>query len=209
MKTILISALLTITTLGLVGQSLYKKSLKELSKGDTIQSLKLLNDLLLDDPQNIKGYFLRAHIYINTNQIEKAIGDLDKILGIEPTNIDALAKHAFAKSIEGDFDAAIEDTDKRIKLESANPKTYYERGYYYLMTDKWEKAIRDYDQAILLDTLYKEAYAARGLAKLNALKMKWKVDPDGIEKASACQDLRKAQQLGHDSADMLRTYCEQ
>jgi len=181
---ILITAVFTLTTPGLVGQSLYNKSVKELDKGDTIQSLKLLNELLQDDPKNIKGYFLRAQIFINTNQIDKAIS-------------------------EGDFMGAIEDIDERIKLEPANAKVYFERGYCDLMRYEWENAIRDYSKAIHFDSVYKDAYAARGFAKLKALTEKDKFDPDGIEKASACSDLRKAKQLGFDSGEMLRVHCEE
>ena len=209
MNKILITAVFTLTTPGLVGQSLYNKSVKELDKGDTIQSLKLLNELLQDDPKNIKGYFLRAQIFINTNQIDKAISDLDKLLDIEPSNKDALQKRSLAKSMKGDFMGAIEDIDERIKLEPANAKVYFERGYCDLMRYEWENAIRDYSKAIHFDSVYKDAYAARGFAKLKALTEKDKFDPDGIEKASACSDLRKAKQLGFDSGEMLRVHCEE
>jgi len=197
------------TTLGLVGQSLYDKSVKELDKGDTIQSLKLLDELLKNDPQNIKGYYLRAQIFINTNQIDKGISDLDKLLDIAPTNKDALEKRCSAKETKGDFKGAIEDIDKRIKLEPANPEVYFERGYCDLMTFDWENAIRDYGKAIHLDSTYEDAYAGRGLAKLNALSEKGDVDPDGIEKASACSDLRKAKQLGFDADGLIRAFCEE
>jgi tetratricopeptide (TPR) repeat protein len=209
LKKILITVLLTNLALCLVGQSLYDRSVKELNKGDTIQALRLLEDLLQNDPQNIKGYYLRANILIDKNKLDEGISDLDILLKIEPDNKDALRKRTLAKWLKGDNKGTMEDIDRRINLDPTNSRTYYEKGFYYFLVEKWESAIESYTQAILLDSTYKEAYAARGNVKIKKIFAKRDLDPDEIERASACTDFKKAMELGYDSADMLRHYCEQ
>jgi hypothetical protein len=70
-------------------------------------------------------------------------------------------------------------------------------------------SIKDYDLAILYSPEYKEAYANRGVAKINLLRLKGDIILTKKQTTDACQDLKKAKQLGDNSVDdMLYIHCD-
>ncbi len=91
---------------------------------------------------------------------------------------------------------AIEDLKKIIELSSDSKivaESYYRIGLIYYESNKLTDSILNYTKSIELDERNKRAYKNRGLAyeKMNDL-------------AKACQDWRKAKDLGHKSVPILK-----
>lgn len=97
------------------------------------------------------------------------------------------------------YDLAISDYSVAIKITPNNPAPHAYRGRAYYETDNFEKSLNDYNKAIELDERFVYAYYNRAL--LNYTKLN--------EYSSACEDLKKASELGDlDSKQFLKDYCD-
>ncbi|MCH6575594.1 MAG: hypothetical protein IH795_10410 [Bacteroidetes bacterium] len=70
-------------------------------------------------------------------------------------------------------------------------KIYLYRGRANMRLGNKEQAFRDFDIAVELNPLYSEAYFRRAIANHN------------LEKGDVCEDLKKAMEIGHNSAEIL------
>ena len=70
-------------------------------------------------------------------------------------------------------------------------KIYLYRGRANMQLGNKEQAFQDFDKAIELDPSFSEAYFRRAIANHN------------LEKGDVCEDLKKAMEIGHSSAETL------
>ena len=70
-------------------------------------------------------------------------------------------------------------------------KIYLYRGRANMQLGNKEEAFQDFDKAVQLNPSYSEAYFRRAIANHN------------LEKGDVCEDLTKAMELGHSSAETL------
>jgi tetratricopeptide (TPR) repeat protein len=70
-------------------------------------------------------------------------------------------------------------------------KIYLYRGRANMRLGNKEQAFRDFDKAVELNPSYSEAYFRRAIANHN------------LEKGDVCKDLKKAMEIGHNSAEIL------
>lgn len=62
-------------------------------------SLKELDKLISEKPNNDRLYLLRAEIYVQQNELAKALNDYDKVLEFDPENKQAATKKEIIKTI--------------------------------------------------------------------------------------------------------------
>src|ERR1700682_558005 len=60
-----------------------------LSNGDTAEALLQFDKVLALDPENQTAHFVRAQIYADTDQNEKAFADIEKVVAAQPNNMAA------------------------------------------------------------------------------------------------------------------------
>ncbi len=106
-------------------------------------------------------FYFRGLAFLNTDQAEKAIGDFDRSISLDPYFRDAYLNRGTAFEKIGKFDKAIENFDKAIAL-SPSYEAHFNRGITFEQMGELDKAIRDYNQAIALNPSRYEAYHAAG-----------------------------------------------
>ncbi|MCH7774818.1 MAG: tetratricopeptide repeat protein [Bacteroidetes bacterium] len=70
-------------------------------------------------------------------------------------------------------------------------KIYLYRGRANMQLGNKEEALQDFDKSVQLNPSYSEAYFRRAIANHN------------LEKGDVCEDLKKAMEMGHSSAETL------
>jgi tetratricopeptide (TPR) repeat protein len=70
-------------------------------------------------------------------------------------------------------------------------KLYFYRGRANMQLGNKDQALQDFDKSVQLDPSYSEAYFRRAIASHN------------LDKGEVCEDLKKAMEMGHSSAETL------
>ena len=98
--------------------------------------------------------------------LDGAIADFNRAIGIDPKYAPAYNNRGAAKLIKGDLDGAIADFNRAIGINPKNALAYYNRGVGKGNKGDLEGAVADYNRAIEIDPNYALAYYNRGFAKL-------------------------------------------
>ncbi len=112
----------------------------------------------LDRAQDL--YFDRGSIWLEKDDLDKAISDFSKAILLDGRDADAYLHRGIALKIKGDMDRAIKDYTMAIKLEP-DATTYSNRGNAWLKKGDLEKALADYDKATSMDPEYPHTYFNR------------------------------------------------
>ncbi len=116
-------------------------------------------------------------------------GNREKSLKYVDKGVELYYKSQFGKALEY-FNKAIDEDD-------GNFEAYFWLGNYYNNKRNYKKAIEFYNKAIELDPGFADAYANRGNAKREM-----------GDKKGACNDWKKAKQLGKPNLDNNLRWCE-
>ena len=106
-------------------------------------------------------FYFRGLAFLNTDQVDKAIGDFDRAIALDPYFSDAFLNRGNAFEKKGEFDKAIDNFDKAITLKPSY-EAYFNRGITFEKMGQLDKSIADYDRAIALNPSRYEAYQAGG-----------------------------------------------
>jgi tetratricopeptide (TPR) repeat protein len=90
--------------------------------------------------------------------------NLEKVISLNPTRVDALALLAKVYADQRNYDTAVATYRKVIDLDPSRAELYFEIGNIYLKTQKFDEAIQSYQRAIQLNITKKEAYLYIGNA---------------------------------------------
>lgn len=123
---------------------------------------------------------------------EGAIKEYDKIIELDPNNATVYGNRGVIKGILENIKGAVSDTKKAIELEPDNPVHYHSLATVYFNQNKFKKALDFCNQAIQKDASYDIAYYTRARTQLG-LK----------NKEGACQDFKKALELGMQDAQFM------
>lgn len=166
--------------------------------GDYKNALADLNKALSLDPQDIFCLNQRSQVYYNQNRIDDSFADLDKAISIDSSHSDAYSNRGFLYTQTGKYTEALSDLSKAALLDPNNSDIYVNLGYARLLMDDFLGAIKEFDKAIEANPYNFTAYSNRGIAK-SRLNLK----------TEACNDWRKAANMGHQkSMEMLNRYCQ-
>ena len=95
------------------------------TKGDFNGALAVLDQMLTDQPGNIRALLDRAGLLIATNQPDKAKADLDAVLKSTPGNVQAIYLQAVIQVQAKDFKAADATLDKINAYIGRIPRGYF------------------------------------------------------------------------------------
>lgn len=129
----------------------------------------------------------RGKSYSELRKHSDAQSDFDKALQIKPDNAEYHLLKGNDLFIQGMYNSAKKTYTKSLSLKRSND-AYYKRGNANYKLGKLADAINDYTNAIKLKKDYTQAYRNRGIARYESCK------------AGACQDLKKAGELGDNKA---------
>ena len=125
--------------------------------------------------------------------MDKAIGDYDESIRIDPRQPGVYHNRGDARYARGEYDKAIADYDEAIRLSPTYALAYYDRGHAWGQKGEYDKAIGDDSEAIRLDPKYGAAYRTRGALRFG--QQNW---------AAAAEDFSQSHELnGKDASSVL------
>jgi tetratricopeptide (TPR) repeat protein len=158
------------------------------------------------DPDWDRGYFWRAHVLVNLNQMRPALEAAEAATRLDPdspTNLNMLAR---MQQHCADSEAAVQTTERLLELAPDWNRAHFRAGWVYTQQERWPLAERHYRKALEIDpndtdTLNNLGYvcerSGRGTEALDIYYRALIVDPGN---AWATQKLESAaENEGYDS----------
>lgn len=199
------------------------------TNGDKNEAKRLYEIASAKDKSKSRAAICFQRIADCKEQLQDQIGTIEayeQILKIQPQNVFALKKLGYFQMQAGINDMAVKAFDKAIALDPNDAMTFNNRAYLYQTMKNYKNALSDYAQAIALDPKYIGAYVNRGILlmeeqKFDAAKRDFetavKLDDKSAElwrflalarislkdKIGACEDLKKAKNLGDSQINAL------
>jgi clan AA aspartic protease (TIGR02281 family) len=111
-----------------------------------------------------KAYKLRASIYAETDEIDKAFDDLNTALKMNSTDISVLIDRADLYYKQKNYAKSNQDLETILKIDESEVTAYARIGRNYLMQEQYNEAIKLLTKAIKLSPNYTWALGARARA---------------------------------------------
>jgi lipoprotein NlpI len=109
------------------------------------------------------AYYNRGIAYYRgKGDLDRAIGDYDEAIRLDPSKAMYYNNRAIAYRAKGELDRAIADYDHAIRLDPKHVHAYHNRANIHFERGEFDLAIADYTAAIRLDPRYANAYRGRG-----------------------------------------------
>ncbi|MGB0522044.1 MAG: tetratricopeptide repeat protein [Flammeovirgaceae bacterium] len=169
-------------------------------------ALQLFNQALVLDTVNSHYFANRGHTHYALGNWKFAMADYRKANQVAPkgTHETYFQMAEILHKQWQQYKKALPNYQKAIELIHENgmvldlPRCHFSRATCYLKLKQYENAIADFSKTIEMRPNHFGAYANRGMARYNTN------DQDG-----ACQDWRKAVELGYEAAQSYVTsYCK-
>lgn len=153
-----------------------------------------LIDAQYPDPQL---YLKRAAMLVKAGDPDAARDDMEKYLGFDPENSEALGLIGKTYAEEGAIYEALPYLNMNIEKHPGEATAFSIRGDAWLAARTWDKAAEDYTMSLDLDPENADVNLNLGISLIN----------DG-KPGDACHYLRKAKELGNkDATKYLSKYC--
>lgn len=126
-----------------------------------------ISTLINEFPQKDLLYLVRAQLYQEKKDFDKALKDFDRIFEIVSENLHSyyLAKRGELFGEMGLHQQAAADYTESIKLDTTDGSTIASRGEQYRLLGKYDLSVADFDRAIELEPEEANYYMQRGWVK--------------------------------------------
>jgi clan AA aspartic protease (TIGR02281 family) len=130
-------------------------------------ALAKLSTLINEYPNKEVWHYLRAEIYADKKDFDRALKELQTIYEIMPMRQNSYyhTKRAEIYGLMGLHEMAIADYTKAIRIDSTEGYDYVSRGEEYRLLGKYDLAVLDYDRAIEMEPENASYYMQRGWVK--------------------------------------------
>jgi tetratricopeptide (TPR) repeat protein len=146
------------------------ESIIEDDKGDMFNALSLLEPILKEDPNNLRGLYFKVEIYNALKEYKKALVECDKLIALDAINSFYYLQSADTYVHLGNLDKALENYNTAIALAPEDSDYYYYRGVFYEdYKQDYAKALEDYDKSIKLNPTDPYLYFQRAILYQNKL----------------------------------------
>lgn len=115
-------------------------------------------------PEEASILLNRANLKFNKKKFGEALHYYQRVLRVDPLNLDALQNTAMTYVSIGDNTKALEFAQKAIDQEPKLSGAHYKLGLVHANMQQWQKAIEAFSEAIRLNKKYNAAYENRALA---------------------------------------------
>src|SRR5436190_8769543 len=109
---------------------------------------RILNRASLSSRERTEAHAWRGQHFLNGGDFDRAIGDLDEAIRLDPTVANSYNNRGLCHAQKGNYDRAIGDFDEAIRLDSRHVLAYRCRGTAYGAKGDHDRAIADFDAAI-------------------------------------------------------------
>lgn len=106
----------------------FAKGLDKVKENDFSGAIEHFTNAISEDPTNVEYYAERAVAYLNTNQFELSMFDMNRCVEMEPGNSYRYSCRAFLKSRMGDSAGAVTDYEMAVKLDPEDAIAYNNLG---------------------------------------------------------------------------------
>jgi tetratricopeptide (TPR) repeat protein len=138
--------------------ALYRRAVALDASGQTDKALEDYAAAIKADPKSSLAFLGRGVLLaMRKRAYDRAIEDFDKVLVIEPDNIDALVSRGDAFAQLGDLGRAMADLNRAVALAPDKPTVLVTRGQIESRRGNLAGAARDYEAALKLDQRYAAA----------------------------------------------------
>ena len=125
----------------------------------------LIKKFVLAKPQQIRSD--QARVFHQQGDYQKAIALYQKILKLEPENLDVLYNLGHALSKSGQWDEAISCIEGVIAAQDDYAQAWNVRGHFFAHKRQFAEAIENYHKAISIDQQYASAHYHKACAQLS------------------------------------------
>ena len=150
---------------------LYRRAVTLDANGQTDKALQEYADAIKADPRTSLAFLSRGILLaVRKRAYNRAIEDFNKVLAIDPNNVEALISRGDAFAQLGDNGRAMADLDRAVELAPNQPLVLLTRGQVESRRNDLTGAIRDYEAALKIDP--RNADALVNLAAIYSLQGK-------------------------------------
>ncbi len=168
------------------------------NQGQYEEALEAYDKYLTIYPRNIKTLYNRARTHDKLGHTKAAKRDLNRLLELRPNHLQALITLGEMDLVLENYDAAYYSFNKAVEGNKQSSLAYTYRAKAHQRLGVFKKAASDYRVALRLDPSNGIAYLYRGTLYMSEKK-----------KSLACDDFKKAKQLGVEEADRaILKYCK-
>jgi tetratricopeptide (TPR) repeat protein len=213
-------------------KELSDKSRMYMSQGNFGAAITVLDQLIVQDPQNQSAYNMRGIAKLEMGNANEAIVDFTTSVNLDNSNYKAYYNRGNAFYRNGEYENAVEDYDLALRLEPKEADIYINRGNALVQQEKFEEAVRDYMFALKLDdtnylTHFNLARAYYLLDELQSAKISFEKSTElytayapnyyflgmiALEQNDldgSCALLKRASDLGYEQAKaVMELYCD-
>ena len=118
-----------------------------------------------DVNEKATAYFNCGVTYCTIQDFNRAIGEYDAAISLNPQYAEAYNDRGNIKIHLGQYEEALKDCDEAVRLNPQDAAAYHNRGSAKIYLDQHEEALKDYSEAIRLNPRFTPAYNNRGTAK--------------------------------------------
>ncbi len=118
-----------------------------------LEAIELYDQILAAYPdyaRNDRVLYQKARAYDELGQHQRAIGDLDEAIRLDPQYAPAYSNRGLAYSQLGQYQRAIEDCDQALRLDPQYALVYSNRALAYTALGRDQEAERDIEKAVEL-----------------------------------------------------------
>jgi len=149
--------IVTITTLTLlgswIGNAAEKENFEDLqsqakaaySKGKPDEAIMLAGRAITVEPQNPRGYFLRARFHEANHAPARAIADYDQVLKLDPAVPDAWQHRGGEHFKLGHIKESLADFDKFLELSPQTAPQHWQRGISLYFAGRFEEGRKQFE----------------------------------------------------------------
>jgi tetratricopeptide (TPR) repeat protein len=159
-------------------------------QGDIQRAVSDYNEAILLEPTDALIRLDLARLLKQTEQYDKAVTAVSKLLEAERDNVTARIVRADLYNATGEYEKAIADASRAIQFDARNEDAYLERGRANLRLKKYNQAETDLTQGLNLNPAERNTWLNRSLAFAGQRKYK-----------EAVADLLQASKLEPKTAD--------
>lgn len=149
----------------------FRKNMVDMLRGNIFDILKKYDRAIFYytkciayEPDNPSIYYLRSRVYAKSNEINKALHDMDMFIGLNREHVKSkdFLERSYLHSKTKNYAKAIEDLTRVINIEPGDYKSLFLRAREYGKLSEYQKQIEDYNKVIDLRPNSAIAYNNRG-----------------------------------------------
>ena len=131
-------------------------------KGDFSEAVRLIEEIIRDDPEVIDAYFTLGNLYFKHQEFDKALEQFFIALDKNPRDTFIIINIANCYTMKGEFEKGKEFLQERLKTLPPDSQIYLILGNIEFALKNYEQAEKAYQECLRLNATSASAYTALG-----------------------------------------------